>query len=68
MRPKQARVQPDAGDPIGDQPGAFAAWLSADLDRDGPKALKKNSPYIIFDRLSGMETHHCGVEHEIGEP
>jgi hypothetical protein len=31
-------------------------------------ALKKNSRYIIFDRLSGMETHHCGVEHEIGEP
>ena len=73
MRPKEARVRPDAGDPIGDQPGVLprryrpistATAVEEEFARAFISACE-----IIFDLLSRMETHPSSrVEHEMGEP
>jgi hypothetical protein len=70
MHPKEARVQPDAGDPMGDQPGVL---LRRYRRISAARAAKEEFARafiggcdIIFDRLSRMETHpSLRVEHEI---
>jgi hypothetical protein len=73
MRPKEARVQPDARDPMGDQPGLLPRRYrpistAKPVEEEFARAFIGDYD-ITFDCLSLMEPiPHRGVEHEIGEP
>ena len=60
MRPKEARVQPDARDPMGDQPGLLPRRyrpISTATAVEEEFARAFIGCDIIFDRLLRMETH-----------
>jgi hypothetical protein len=61
MHPKEARVQPDAGDPMGDQPGVllrrYRLISAARAAKEEFARAFIGGCDIIFDRLSRMETH-----------
>jgi hypothetical protein len=73
MRPKEARGQPDAGDPMGDQSGALPRQsrpisTATAVEEEFARAFIGGCD-IIFDRLSRMETDPSSrIENEIGEP